>query len=100
MAEDITEYELLTESFVSTADFEGHELLKIDPAGLTYLSETAMREIAFKLRTEHLEQVASILEDPESTENDRTIALTLLRNAEVSVHGVLPFVRIRAPRSF
>lgn len=91
LTEDTTEYELLTESFVSTADFEGHELLKIDPAGLTYLAETAMREIAFKLRTEHLEQVASILEDPESTENDRTIALTLLRNAEVSVHGVLPF---------
>ena len=50
-----------------------------------------MSEIAFKLRTSHLEQVASILEDPEATDNDRTIAETLLRNAEVAAHGVLPF---------
>jgi fumarate hydratase class I len=50
-----------------------------------------MREIAFKLRTAHLEKVAAIFDDPEATENDRTIALTLLRNAEVAAHGVLPF---------
>ena len=50
-----------------------------------------MREIAFKLRTEHLENVAAMLDDPQATENDRTIALTLLRNAEVSAQVVLPF---------
>ena len=66
-------------------------MLKVDSKALTYLSETAMKEISFKLRTSHLEKVASILDDPEATENDRTIALTLLRNAEVSAQGVLPF---------
>ncbi len=88
---DRTEYRLLTNEFVETVDFNGETLVKIDPAALTYLSETAMREISFKLRTEHLEKVAAILEDPEATENDHTIALTMLRNAEVAAHGVLPF---------
>jgi fumarate hydratase class I len=91
LAGDTTEYELLTDSFVESANFEGREILKVDPAGLRYLSSVAMREIAFKLRTAHLEKVAAIFDDPEATENDRTIALTLLRNAEVAAHGVLPF---------
>ena len=88
---DETEYRLLTDEFVQCAEFEGTSVLKVDPAALTYLARTAMREIAFKLRTAHLEQVAAILEDPEATDNDRTIARTLLRNAEVAAHGVLPF---------
>ena len=86
-----TKYRLLTDEFVKTVDFDGESILKVDPKALTYLSETAMKEISFKLRTEHLEKVAAILDDPEATENDRTIALTMLRNAEVAAHGVLPF---------
>ncbi len=88
---DTTEYRLLTSDFVKTVEFEGTPVLKVDPAALSYLSRTAMSEIAFKLRTAHLEQVAAILEDAEATDNDRTIAETLLRNAEVAAHGVLPF---------
>ncbi len=88
---DATQYRLLTSEFVSVAEFEGTSVLRVDPQALTYLAETAMREIAFKLRTEHLEKVAAILDDPEATENDHTIALTMLRNAEVAAHGVLPF---------
>lgn len=88
---DRSEYQNLGKEHISTVDFEGETILKIEPEALTYLAETAMREIAFKLRTEHLEKVAAILDDPEATENDRTIALTLLRNAEVSAQGVLPF---------
>lgn len=88
---DRTEYRLLTNEFVETVDFNGESVVKVDPAALTYLAETAMREISFKLRTEHLEKVAAILEDSEATDNDRTIALTMLRNAEVAAHGVLPF---------
>ena len=91
LADDPTDYTLLSDSLVEAVKFEDRTILKVDPAALTLLSETAMREIAFKLRSTHLEQVAAILEDPEATENDRTIALTLLRNAEVSAHGVLPF---------
>lgn len=88
---DRTEYRLLTSEFVESADFNGESMLKVDPQALTYLAQTAMQEISFKLRTEHLEKVAAILDDPEASENDRTIALTLLRNAEVAAHGVLPF---------
>jgi fumarate hydratase class I len=90
LGKDQTEYRLLTNEFVETVDFNGEAIVKIDPKALTYLAETAMKEISFKLRTEHLEKVAAILEDPEATENDRTIALTMLRNAEVAAHGVLP----------
>jgi len=88
---DRTEYRLLTDEFVETVAFQGESVLKVAPQALTYLAQEATREIAFKLRTEHLEQVASILTDSEATDNDRTIALTLLRNAEVAAHGVLPF---------
>ncbi len=88
---DPVEYRLLTDEFVETVQFDGETILKVDPQALTFLAETAMREISFKLRTEHLQKVAAILDDPEASDNDRTIALTLLRNAEVSAHGVLPF---------
>ena len=91
LGKDQAEFRLLTDEFVNTVDFDGQSILKIEPQALTYLAETAMKEIAFKLRTKHLEQVAAILDDPEATENDRTIALTMLRNAEVAAHGVLPF---------
>jgi len=91
LGEDRSEYRLLTNEFVQAVDFDGELILKVQPEALTYLSETAMKEISFKLRTEHLEKVAAILDDPEATENDRTIALTMLRNAEVAAHGVLPF---------
>ena len=91
LGKDNTQYRLLTDGFVETADFGGESMLKVDPKALTYLAETAMKDISFRLRTEHLEKVAAILDDPEATENDRTIALTMLRNAEVSAHGVLPF---------
>ena len=91
LGKDKTQYRLLTDGFVETVDFGGESMLKVDPKALTYLAETAMKDISFRLRTEHLEKVAAILDDPEATENDRTIALTMLRNAEVSAHGVLPF---------
>ena len=91
LGKDKTQYRLLTDDFVETTDFCGESMLKVDPKALTYLAETAIKDISFRLRTEHLEKVAAILDDPEATENDRTIALTMLRNAEVSAHGVLPF---------
>ena len=91
VGKDRTTYRLLTDEFVETVDFQGESVLKVDPRALTYLAQTAMKEISFKLRTKHLEEVAAILDDPEATENDRTIALTMLRNAEVAAHGVLPF---------
>ena len=85
-----TEYQLLTDSFVSTIDFNGEEVLSIDAEALSFLSEFAMREVSFKLRTSHLEQVAKIFKDDDATENDRRVAYTLIKNASIAVHGVLP----------
>lgn len=87
---DSTKYNLLTNKFVEAANFNGREFLKIDPEGLRFLSEIAMREISFKLRTSHIEQVAAIFDDDEATENDRRVAYTLIKNASIAVHGILP----------
>ncbi|MDR3251500.1 MAG: fumarate hydratase [Tannerella sp.] len=88
---DTTEYYLLTKDYVSTSAFEGQEILKIEAEGLTALAKAAFRDVAFLLRTDHQQQVARILSDPEASENDRFVALTFLRNAEVSAKGQLPF---------
>ncbi len=88
---DETPYRLLTRDFVTTATFEGREILRVDPEALAYLAHHAMRDCSFLLREKHLKQVAAILEDPEASENDRYVALTLLRNAEISAEGILPF---------
>ena len=91
MREDQTEYYLLTKDYVSVSEFEGNEILKVSPEGLTELSRVAMRDCAFLLRCEHQKQVARILDDSEASENDKYVALTMLRNAEISAKGVLPF---------
>jgi fumarate hydratase class I len=91
MGKDETEYYLLTKEHVSTAEFEGKEILKVEPEALTMLANTAFRDVAFLLRPEHQQQVANILSDPEASENDKFVALTFLRNAEVSAKGALPF---------
>jgi fumarate hydratase class I len=87
---DQTRYRLLTREGVSVTEFEGAEVLKIAPATLELLAREAMREVAFFLRPSHNEQVAKILWDAEASENDRWVALTFLRNAEVAARGDLP----------
>ena len=91
LGKDTTEYYRLTDEHVSTTTFEGKEILKIEAEGLTKLANAAFRDVAFLLRTEHQEQVAKILSDPEASENDKFVALTFLRNAETSAKGQLPF---------
>ncbi len=91
IGKDESEYYLLTKDYVSVAQFEGETILKVEPEGLTKLANAAFRETSFMLRPKHLEQVAAILHDPEASENDKFVALTMLRNAEVSVKGKLPF---------
>ena len=88
--EDTTEYYLLTKEGVSVGDFEGTPVLKVTPEALTLLSRTAFRDVSFMLRREHNEQVAKILSDPEASDNDKYVALTFLRNAEVACKGQLP----------
>lgn len=91
LSEDKTEYYLLTKEHVSTSEFEGKEILKVAPEALTLLAQHAFRDVNFLLRPEHQEQVAKILSDPEASENDKFVALTFLRNSEISAKGVLPF---------
>ena len=91
LVKDDTIYRLVTADGVSVAQFEGEDVLKVAPATLTELAREAMRDAAFLLRTRHLQQVAAILDDPEASDNDRGVALALLRNAEVAASMVLPF---------
>ena len=91
MSKDTTEYYLLTKEHVSTVEFEGKEILKVSPEGLTLMAQQAFRDVEFLLRPEHQEQVAKILTDPQSSDNDKFVALTFLRNAEIAAKGVLPF---------
>lgn len=91
LGEDKTEYYLLTKDHVSVSTFEGKEMLKVDTEALTKVANAALRDCSFLLRTAHQEQVAAVLSDPEASENDKYVALTMLRNAEVSAKGLLPF---------
>ncbi|HYD83348.1 MAG TPA: fumarate hydratase, partial [Opitutus sp.] len=88
---DETEYRLLSKEGVTTATFEGQEILKVAPEALAFLAQQAFHDCSFMLRPKHLQQVAAILDDPTASENDRYVALTLLKNAEVAAQGILPF---------
>jgi fumarate hydratase, class I len=88
---DDTPYRLLTKKYVSLTKFEGKDILKIEPEALTFLANEAIRDVSFLLRTPHLQKVAAILKDPEASDNDRYVALAMLRNADTSSKGILPF---------
>ncbi|MCP5054656.1 MAG: fumarate hydratase, partial [bacterium] len=90
LGQDTTPYRCLTKDYVSTVQVEGRTILKVACEGLTYLAREAFRDVSFFLRPGHLEQVASILEDPEASENDRFVALTLIQNSVVAAKGQLP----------
>ena len=79
---DTTQYRLITTEGVSTFDTPEGTFLKVDPAAITLLTSTAMRDIAHLLRSSHLQQLRNILDDPEASENDRFVALDLLKRSE------------------
>ena len=87
---DTTQYRKLTDQHVTLATFEGQEVLKVAPEALTAVAREAFRDVSFLYRAAHLEKVAAILDDPEASANDRTVALTLLRNAAVASGYRLP----------
>jgi fumarate hydratase class I len=91
LEKDTTKYRLLTKEHVSVSRFDGKDILKVEPEALTYLANVAIRDVSFLLRTAHLEKVAAILKDPEASQNDRYVALAMLRNADTSSKGILPF---------
>ena len=88
---DDTEYRLLTKEGVSTGKFEGKEILKVSKEALTLLAQQSFHDAEFTLRRAHNKQVAAILKDPESSENDKYVALQFLRNADIAAKGILPF---------
>ena len=87
---DNTEYRLLSKDGVSEVETPLGTFLKVTPEAITLLTETAMRDIAHLLRTDHLQQLSNILSDPEASANDRFVALDLLKNAGIAAGGVLP----------
>ncbi|MCH5327086.1 MAG: fumarate hydratase [Duncaniella sp.] len=88
---DTTEYYKLTSDYVKVETWGGREFLVVEPEALTVLARACTHDNAFMLRREHNEMVARILNDPEASENDKFVALTMLRNAEVAAKGQLPF---------
>ena len=91
LGEDKTEYRLISKEGVSMSEFEGHPILKVSKEALELLTTQAFHDVNFMLRREHNEKVAAILNSPEASDNDKFVALTMLRNAEVACKGQLPF---------
>jgi fumarate hydratase class I len=90
LGEDDTAYRRISADGVSTLQIEGREILKIDPEALTQLASEAIRDVSHLFRTSHLKQLAKILEDPEASDNDRFVALELMKNANISAGMILP----------
>lgn len=90
LGDDTTEYRLLTKDYVRAGEFEGEGIVKIEPEGFILLAQEAFRDVSHLLRNSHLRQMADILEDPEASDNDRYVALELLKNAVISAEGIFP----------
>ena len=90
LGEDTTKYRLISRDGVSVVKLGDKEFLQVEPSALTLLTETAIHDISHYLRSEHLEQLAKILKDPEATDNDRFVAYTMLLNQMVTAAGELP----------
>ena len=89
-SEDKTEYFKISDSFVKTCKINNTEILTIDPKALTLLSQRAFKDVSHLLRKSHLQQLRNILDDKEASNNDHFVALTMLKNANISSSGVLP----------
>jgi len=87
---DTTEYRKLTSDYVSTINVDGKEVLKVDPEAIRLLTKEAFKEISHKLRPAHLQQVRNILDDPEASDNDRFVAMEMLKNTVTANDGILP----------
>lgn len=92
LGKDETTYRKLegSEQYVSVDEFNGEKVLKVAPEAIKELSNAAMREVSFLLRPAHNESVAKIFSDPQASDNDKEVALAMLRNAEVASDFVLP----------
>lgn len=89
--EDKTEYVNIGKEGVSVAEFDGKQVLKVEREALVKIAQAAFEEVSFRLRPAHTKMVAKILNDPEASDNDKFVALTMIQNACVAAKGVLPF---------
>ena len=87
---DTTIYRSLGSDGVSVIKLGDQEFLQVQPEAIAKLTEVAIHDINHYLRPDHLKQLASILDDPEASANDRFVALDLLKNANISAGGILP----------
>ncbi|MEZ4528513.1 MAG: fumarate hydratase [Desulfobacterales bacterium] len=90
LGEDKTRYRLLSKEHVSVKNFEGKEILCVEPQALTLLADQAFRDVSHLLRSEHLEMLAAIFKDPEASDNDRFVAREMLKNAVISAEMEFP----------
>ena len=90
VSEDKTEYIQISDSYVNKSVMDGVEILKIDPEALTLLTQRAFKDVSHLLRKSHLKQLKDILDDKDASQNDHFVALTMLKNANISSAGVLP----------
>ena len=90
LGEDQTEYRCLTKGLVYPEEIDGRKILSIDPNALAVLAEQAFKDVAHLYRSEHLKKLKMIIDDPESSDNDRYVALELLKNAVISAKKVYP----------
>ena len=90
LGEDATSYRLLTKEYVKIRELDGNELLFVEPQALVELAQAAFKDVAHLYRPEHLKKLSAIIDDPESSDNDKYIALELLKNAAIAAEKVYP----------
>ena len=90
LGDDTTKYRLVSKEGVSVVQLGDKEFVQVEPSALEKLTSEAIHDINHYLRSEHLQQLANIVKDPESSPNDRFVAIDLLKNANIAAGGVLP----------
>ncbi len=90
LIDDSTAYRRITDEHLSLTAVDGNDVLTVASEGLTLLAEQAFTDVSHLMRASHLQQLADIFDDPESSANDKYVALELLKNAVIAADGVLP----------
>ena len=90
MIEDTCEYRHIGRDFIDVKNYDDREILTIAPEGISYLAAQGFSDASFLLRTVHLQQIRDILDDPDSSNNDKFVAFDLLKNANIASGKILP----------
>ena len=84
------QFRLITKEGISVKKLGDRTFLNVEPQVLEQIAFEAIHDISHYLRSDHLAQLRSIIDDPEASPNDRFVAIDLLKNANISAGGVLP----------